>query len=213
MRRSKSKFFEVIDLETVPNDIAITSEAWKYKKSKNEKLTDHDAGLNPVFGKICCLSSQLLEINNNGIQKLQSISLANESEYQLLDHYYSMIDNRFLFVAHNGKGFDFHFLAKRLIAHGFALPESLQLAGLKPWNIKHVDTMELMQMGSNQYMSLDELCYLFSVPTSKDEMDGSQVWDYYLKGRVEEIAKYCDKDVDRLTTIFIKMIETGVYIP
>lgn len=214
MRRNFEQSFEVFDLETVPCEKAIKSDAWIYKKYKNEKLTDHDAGLNPIFGKIIALSHcEVIVYLKNGALNIHK-SEPNTwygLESDIISNFLHIVNNKSRFVAHNGLNFDFHFLAKRCIANKIQLPESLRLAGLKPWNISHVDTMQWAQMASNQYVSLDELCYLYGIPSSKDEMDGSQVWDFYKAGKIEDIARYCEKDVDRLTRIFIEMIKTGVH--
>lgn len=218
MRKKFEQTFHVIDIETVPNEEAIKSVAWENKKKRNEKLTDHDAGLDPIFGQIICIADSFIHVYINNyklsIEPCLVLSSSEVNEQGMMNRfcdYLKSLDKNNLFVAHNGKGFDYHFLAKRIMAHGLQLPESLQLAGLKPWNIKHVDTMELMQMGSNQYTSLESLCYLFDEPTPKDAMDGSEVWDYFKAGKLREIAMYCEKDVKALRNIFVKMIKQGVY--
>lgn len=215
MRKNFEKIFQVIDIETVPNEKAIKSASWAYKKSKNDKLTDHDAGLNPIFGQIVALAVKDIQvcIVNRKISITQGSKVYSfyGLEGDIISNFFYTSPTEALYVAHNGLNFDFHYIAKRALALGIPLPQSLRLAGLRPWNIQHVDTMQWAQMGSNQYISLDELCYMYDIPTSKDEMDGSQVWDYYKQGRILEIATYCEKDVDRLAKVFSAMILTGAH--
>jgi len=39
--------------------------------------------------------------------------------------------------------FDFPFIARRMIVHQIVLPEKLNLFGKKPWEVAHLDTLEL----------------------------------------------------------------------
>ena len=44
---------------------------------------------------------------------------------------------------HNSKEFDIPFIARRMIIHNMPLPDKLNLFGKKPWEIPHLDTMDL----------------------------------------------------------------------
>jgi uncharacterized protein YprB with RNaseH-like and TPR domain len=50
------------------------------------------------------------------------------------------------FCGHNAKEFDIPFLARRMI-NQIALPDKLNLFGKKPWEIPHLDTLELWKFG------------------------------------------------------------------
>ena len=102
-----------------------------------------------------------------------------------------------LLCAHNGKEFDFPFLARRCIIQGVPLPEVLDLAGKKPWEVYHLDTMHLWKFGDyKNYTSLKLLAALFGFPSPKDDIDGSEVGRVYWEERdLDRIARYCEKDV------------------
>ena len=67
--------------------------------------------------------------------------------------------------------------------------------------------MELWKFGDyKNYTSLDLLANLLNLPSSKSDMDGSQVGDYYYnKDGLQEIATYCNKDVITTTYLYLRL--------
>ena len=112
-----------------------------------------------------------------------------------------------ILCAHNGKEFDFPYIARRLLINGINPPNVFQMFGKKPWEIPHLDTMELWKFGDwKSYVSLELLAHIFKVPTPKDDIDGSQVAQVYYQDKdLLRIVKYCDKDVLTLCNVFRKM--------
>jgi len=113
----------------------------------------------------------------------------------------------FQLCAHNGKEFDFPYLCRRMTVHGIPLPNVLNLQGKKPWEINHLDTIEMWKFGDRKnYTSLDLLGAIFDIPSSKDMMHGSEVGEYYYKKNdLMSIMTYCRKDVVALAQVFRKM--------
>jgi DNA polymerase elongation subunit (family B) len=111
------------------------------------------------------------------------------------------------FCAHNGKEFDYPYLSRRLLVQGIPLPESLNLSGKKPWEIAHLDTLEMWKFGDyKHYTSLDLLATLFDIPTSKGDMDGSKVNGvYYREKDLKKIAEYCTSDVVVVSQLFLRL--------
>lgn len=111
-----------------------------------------------------------------------------------------------LLCAHNGKEFDFPYLSRRMLINGIKLPGLLDTAGKKPWEVNHLDTMELWKFGDyKHYTSLNLLAYTFGIPTPKDDIDGSQVADvYYNEKDLNRIVAYCEKDVLTVAQLFLK---------
>jgi DNA polymerase elongation subunit (family B) len=109
--------------------------------------------------------------------------------------------------AHNGKEFDFPYIARRLLINNMRLPEPLKLQGKKPWDIPHLDTLDLWRFGDyKNYTSLDLLAAAFEIASPKTQMDGSQVGDtFYKEKNVEKIARYCIQDVITLAQVLLKM--------
>ena len=50
------------------------------------------------------------------------------------------------------------------------------------------------------------LAAVFELPTPKDDLDGSMIYEaYYQQNDLERIKKYCEKDVVTLASIFLRM--------
>jgi hypothetical protein len=86
------------------------------------------------------------------------------------------------------------------------LPNILDIAGKKPWEVRHLDTLELWKFGDyKNYTSLNLLVAVFDLPSPKDDIDGSQVGDiYWNENDIKRITKYCEKDVVAVVQLFLK---------
>jgi uncharacterized protein YprB with RNaseH-like and TPR domain len=123
----------------------------------------------------------------------------------LLESHFSK--NQHVLCAHNGKEFDFPFIARRMIIHQIVLPKKLNLFGKKPWEVPHLDTLELWKFGDyKHYTSLKLLTHVLGVPSPKDDIDGSEVAKvYYQENNIERIVTYCEKDTIAVAQILLKM--------
>ena len=86
------------------------------------------------------------------------------------------------------------------------LPAILNIAGKKPWEIQHLDTLELWKFGDyKHYTSLSLLTAVFGIPSPKDDIDGSDIARvYWHDNDLERIAHYCQKDVLAVAQLFLK---------
>jgi predicted PolB exonuclease-like 3'-5' exonuclease len=94
-----------------------------------------------------------------------------------------------------------------MLINGIKIPSILNLSGKKPWEINHIDTMELWKFGDYKaYTSLALLCHVFKIPTPKDDISGADVARvYYEENDIQRIAKYCEKDVVALIQLYLKI--------
>jgi len=204
-----------LDIETVPEYPAFDAmpesfqKLWEKKsqrlKYQGEESSAADlykqAGIYAEFGKIVCISCGFMNGNEVRLKSFygddESILLREFGD--LLQKHYKHPDS--LLCGHNGKEFDFPYIARRMLIHGIDLPPILDMAGKKPWEIRHLDTMELWKFGDyKHYTSLELLAAIFGIPTPKDDIDGSQVAKVYWEDKdLERISLYCQKDV--LTTL------------
>ena len=108
--------------------------------------------------------------------------------------------------AHNGKEFDFPYIARRMLVNDIRIPDILDVSGKKPWEVRFLDTMELWKFGDNKhYTSLNLLTHIFGIPSPKDDIDGSQVAEcYYLQNDLNRIATYCAKDTLAVAQLFMR---------
>ena len=209
-----------LDIETVPQygnweDLDESSQKLWDKKTKMQRKEDFTAeefykergGIMAEFGKIICISVGILDKSD----KIMIKSFAGDDEKKLLEEF-GEIFNRpklrdVILCAHNGKEFDFPWIARRFLINGMEPPKPFQLFGKKPWEIPHLDTMELWKFGDyKSYVSLELLAHVFGIPTPKDDIDGSMVASiYYIEKDLFRIVQYCEKDVLTLANIFRRM--------
>jgi len=169
------------------------------------------AAIYAEFGKIICISCGVLS-GPPADRKLLLKSFYGDDEKELLGLFCDLLhkwgsEGQKHLCAHNGKDFDFPYLCRRMIIHGMKLPSVLNLAGKKPWEVPHIDTMELWKFGEyKSFISLNLLAHTLGIPTPKDDIDGSQVGDVYWKQKdLLRIVTYCQKDVVTVAQVYLRM--------
>lgn len=165
------------------------------------------------FGKVVCISCGFFTLQN-GHWEFRIKSFADHDEVQILSDFAALLERlpNYRLCAHNGKEFDFPYLSRRMICHEIKLPGQLNNAGKKPWEVPHIDTMELWKFGDfKNFTSLKLLAALFGIPTPKDDIDGSMVGSVYWEEEdLERIRVYCEKDVITLAKVFLKITQAEV---
>lgn len=211
-----------LDIETVAQKSNFTElddvfqKHWENKArfiSKEDETAEdvyERAGIYAEFGKIVCISIGAIRIEN-GVKKLRLKSFYNDDEQVLLTNFFELLNQHYnsrddLLCGHNGKEFDFPYIARRALINGISIPSILDLAGKKPWEVPHLDTLQLWKFGDyKHYTSLSLLTSIFNIPTPKDDIDGSMVNEVYWKEKdLKRIANYCEKDVVALTQLFLR---------
>jgi DNA polymerase elongation subunit (family B) len=187
---------------------------WEKKALTLRSVEDQDpvtnysrAGIYAEFGKVICISCGYF--TSDKIFRLTSFSSHDEEkilrEFAIVLKDFCSSEQKLL-CAHNGKEFDFPFLARRMVILGIPLPAVLNTPGKKPWEVNHLDTLELWKFGDyKSYTSLALLAAVFGIPTPKDDIDGSQVGEVYWKENdLDRIKNYCQKDVITIAQIMLK---------
>lgn len=170
------------------------------------------ASIYAEFGKIVCISiGMLFQDKGSSNWNIRLKSFFNENEQLLLNEFVELLNTMALkkdifLCAHNGKEFDFPYIARRMLINGIKLPKVLDIAGKRPWEVCHLDTLELWRFGDyKHYTSLNLLTTVFGIPTPKDDIDGSMVADvYYLEKDLKRIVKYCEKDVLAVAQLLLR---------
>ncbi|MBC8755241.1 3'-5' exonuclease [Kordia sp. YSTF-M3] len=211
-----------LDIETVPehpnfNDLDAEEKAlWeqKTKYQRKDEFTPEEfydrAGIWAEFGKIICISVGYFA-NKGDLRNFRTTSFFGEEE-QLLQEFKTLLETHFnrphhVLCAHNGKEFDFPYIARRMIINGMTLPFKLNLFGKKPWEIAHLDTMELWKFGDyKHYTSLKLMTKVLGIPSPKDDIDGSQVRNvFYEENNIDRIIVYCEKDVIAVAQVLLRL--------
>ncbi len=211
-----------LDIETVPQtpnfkDLAIEFQEFWEKKSRFFRKDDETAedayeraGIYAEFGKIICISVGFIYLKEQ-IKYFRIKSFFGHDERLLLIDFKNLLEEytqkkKIFLCAHNGKEFDFPYLARRILINNIKLPKILNVAGKKPWEVSFLDTMEMWKFGDyKNFTSLNLLTHLFNIPTPKDDIDGSMVAKvYYEEKNIERIVKYCEKDVVAIAQLYLK---------
>ncbi|GAA4295561.1 3'-5' exonuclease [Aestuariibaculum suncheonense] len=211
-----------LDIETVPEvqhftDLDETKQALWEQKSQYQRKDDYTAeefydraGIWAEFGKIVCISVGYFTFKGD-IRNFRVTSFFGD-EAKLLKDFKNLLNTHFnhpnhLLCGHNAKEFDFPYIARRMIINGIELPHKLNLFGKKPWEVPHIDTLELWKFGDfKSYTSLKLLTNVLGVPSPKDDIDGSEVYRvYYEENEIDRIVIYCEKDTIAVAQIFLRL--------
>ncbi len=219
-----------LDIETVPQEEFFTQmdpemQALWEQKTQYQRRDEFSpeafydrAGIWAEFGKIVCISVGYFQIKGD-IRNFRVTSFFGE-EKELLHAFNNLLNNHFsgpqyVLCGHNSKEFDIPFIARRMIINGVSLSGKLNLFGKKPWEIPHLDTMELWKFGDyKHYTSLKLLSKILGIPTSKDDIDGSQVGEVFYKEKdIDRIVTYCEKDVVAVAQVLLRFRNEDLLIP
>lgn len=211
-----------LDIETVPetesfSDLDPTKQELFDLKTKYQRKDDFTpeefydrAGIWAEFGKIICISVGYFTFKGD-IRHFRVTSFFGE-EAKILKDFSNLLNNHFnqpqhILCGHNAKEFDFPFIARRMIILGLPIPQKLNLFGKKPWEVPHLDTLELWKFGDfKHYTSLKLLTNVLGIPSPKDDIDGSEVAQvYYADKNIDRIVTYCEKDVIAVAQILLRL--------
>ena len=211
-----------LDIETVPeyhnyrgldNE---TQQLWEQKTQyqRRDEVSAEDfyerAGIWAEFGKIITISVGYF-VNKGDIRNFRVTSFWGD-EKKILNDFSNLLNTHFngpqhVLCGHNAKEFDIPFIARRMIINGIALPNKLNLFGKKPWEVPHLDTLELWKFGDyKHFTSLKLLTKVLGIPSPKDDIDGSEVAHvFYVENDIDRIITYCEKDVIAVAQIFLRL--------
>lgn len=216
------------DIETIPADES-SHEALRYlynrkieKKMKEKGVNQDDAiaefgtfekfvdgtGFDGSFGRVLCIA---YAVNNE-----ETRVICNDgNEKKTLEDFWFVAKQIDLFVGHNIMEFDLKFLLQRSIMLGVKPTWTRFMEpGKKPWDmIKHLDfarykslpifdTMHEWSNWGNPKVGLEHLALAMGIPTPKEGIDGSEVWNFYKAGKVKEICDYCMRDVETTRAVY-----------
>ena len=221
-RRIRNLLF--LDIETVASHPAYEhldermQALWDKKADKLRKADDTrtnaemfygQGAIYAEFGRVVSIAFGMFYWNDDDELALKVRSFENPDETTLLREFKALVEkfsaNELILCAHNGKEFDFPYLCRRMLINGIELPRAMQLAGKKPWEILHQDTLELWKFGDyKNYTGLDLLAAVFGITSSKNEMSGDQVTPtFYEQNDIAKISRYCREDVVVLAQLYL----------
>lgn len=222
LRKINPEHILFLDIETVPEEKYYTNlppekqKLWEEKSryQRKEEFTAEEfydrAGIWAEFGKIICISVAYFKFKDD--RRTLRVTTFQGPEEKLLRDFSHLLETHFykqhhLLCAHNGKEFDFPYIARRMLVHNLPLPEKLNMFGRKPWEVPHLDTLELWKFGDyKHYTSLKLLTNVLGIPSPKEDIDGSEVRDvYYIDNQLGRIINYCERDVVAIAQVILKL--------
>ncbi len=221
LNRIKIENILFLDIETVPEvenfselseemqELYAQKTQYQRKDEQTAEAFYERAGIWAEFGKIICISVGFF-VSVDGKRNFRVKSFSGD-EIEILEAFKKLLENHFnksnqLLCAHNGKEFDFPYIARRMIINKITLPEKLNLFGKKPWEVAHLDTLELWKFGDyKHYTSLKLLANILGIPSPKQDIDGSDVASvYYKENNLEKIVKYCERDTIAVAQLLLR---------
>ncbi|MFT5248929.1 MAG: hypothetical protein ACI93P_000652 [bacterium] len=222
LKRIKLENVLFLDIETVPlfanfSELDDTAkQLWEQKTNyqRKDEFTPEEfydrAGIWAEFGKIVCISVGYFVFKGD-VRNFRVTSFHGEED-TILKEFKTLLETHFnkenhLLCAHNGKEFDFPYIARRMIINSIDIPFKLNLFGKKPWEVAHLDTLELWKFGDYKtYTSLKLMTHVLGIPSPKDDIDGSEVRDvFYKENDVDRIIRYCEKDTIAVAQIILRL--------
>jgi len=188
----------------VPGNISKQETIDKFKKEKAPALVEkeyRDRAKKPHKCKILCLSVAFNEDETKVYY--------DEDEKKILEQFqedfkaYEGMAVSFNWCGFNIIHFDIPIIWQRVAKYD--LDFLRRYMPLKRYSPRIIDLMEYFYAPNYREMvSFKEVCGFFGIK-AKNELNGSKVYDYYLKGKIKEICQYCKEDNEGNREIYNKM--------
>jgi hypothetical protein len=198
-----------------PRTARLFSDKTRFEQERQSKsaaeVYGEKGGILAEFGKIICIGVGRLHKVGEDLS-LRVTSFHGDDEVDVLRRFVDLLNKHYntddhWLCGHNGREFDFPYIARRCVVERIKLPRLLDIAGLKPWEVGHLDTMNLWSFGDRKaYTSLALLTHVLGIPTPKDDISGADVSRvYYEEKDLVRIARYCERDVVATVQVFMRL--------
>lgn len=172
-------------------------------ETEQEKYFNH-AGIYAEFGRIVCISLGIFhKERKTGTISFRVKSFSGIDEKTILTEFISLLNTyykdplKYFFAGHNIREFDIPFICRRLLINQLKMPAILDISGRKPYDVNHIDTMQLWRFGDyKNYTSLKLLARILQIESPKDDINGSDVGRvFWNDNNLLRIVSYCERDV------------------
>ncbi len=216
-----------LDIETIPapEDEHETlkylfqkkAEKWLKKKEMSDevahesnsidKLTEfiNNSTFDGSFGRILCIA---YAIDNDDVK----VICEPDNEAKMLIDFWTVANAVDQFVGHNVMDFDLRFIWQRSVKLKIRPSWRMDGMGSKCLSFARYrsypiyDTMREWGKWSMGSVGLEHLALALGIPTPKQGIDGSQVFDFYKAGKIDEICEYCMRDVETTRQVYKRMV-------
>jgi 3'-5' exonuclease len=167
--------------------------------------------LDGSFGRILCIGYALDD------EPVKSFC-EPDNEKKMLENFWDVAARTDLFVGHNIIEFDLRFIMQRSAILGVRPTwNKFEEPGKKPWEMNKFlsfaryrnnpifDTMYEWSNWGRPNVGLEHIALAMGIPTPKEGIDGSEVWNFYKAGKIKEIDDYCKRDVETTRAVYKRM--------
>ena len=169
---------------------------WSEKYADINTAYINNAGIITTYGKIVCISFGY--IDNDG--KSHISSFYGDDEKEIVEKFNELLKKielkKFNLCGYRINYFDIPWVLHKLHKYNIIPANIIYLYDKKPWDMRIVDMSDDWKSKFAWAFSFDEMCYELGVKSPKDDINGSDVHKYYWDGKIEDIKKYCEKDVE-----------------
>lgn len=170
--------------------------------------------LPPVQCRVVAIAGVCLQ---DGRLHLDSFAKADSPEKELVKNFFNFIDRRQpILVSWNGGGFDLPVLHYRALRYGVSSEYYWEVGEnhtsyrynnyQSRYHHRHLDLMDkLARYQLRAAAGLDQMAKLLGLP-GKSDMDGSQVCDAWLAGKIDAIRDYCELDVINTYVVYLHFL-------
>lgn len=204
----------VFDIETIPDVAGLrllrgADEGWSdgqvFQAWRDERAAKGQTDFAPLhLQRVVAISCVFRSAD--GLKVHSFVDRDGQSEGRVVQAFFSAVDRQVpQLVSWNGGGFDLPVLHYRGLQHGVVADKYWDLGEddrefkwnnyISRYHLRHLDLMDLLALYQPKNNApLDAMAKLCGFP-GKLGMDGSQVYDTYLAGGIEDIRRYCETDV------------------
>jgi len=204
----------VFDIESIPDtdglrklrgDPADATDEAVYKAWSEERAAEGKGDFMPLYLQRVLVISCVFR-NAEGLRVHSFVDRDNASEGKVIQAFFQRIEKHTpQLVSWNGGGFDLPVLHYRGLRHGVVADRYWDLGEndrefkwnnyISRYHMRHLDLMDLLALYQPKNNApLDAMARLCGFP-GKLGMDGSQVYQTFLDGKLEDIRRYCETDV------------------
>lgn len=169
------------------------------------------------YGKVIVISVWGFIKNEDWTHTFRIKSFNHDDEKTLLQNFFEMLNSHYYkphhaFCGHNIKDFDIPYISRRALVHWLQLPNILETFWKKPWELNHVDTMDIWRCWDRRtFISLDLLCRIMNIETPKNDISWEQVaWVYWKDKDISRIIEYCERDILATAELLLKFQRSPV---
>lgn len=204
-----------IDIETIPAGPPIDPMSLKApaQMKKAETIADwyakeapaiaeqkwRDGGLDSMRGEILCIG---------WICDEEGYAVCGEDEQSTLMQFAAAIGHIkgfYRFVGWNNLDFDLPYIWRKSIKYGIRLLRDA--INRDRYRGNFIDLMKVWGTDSHDRRKMSDVAAYLGIEDRSNGIDGSQVYDLYKEGRIEEIKAYCMGDVETVREIYKRIYE------